>query len=50
MELDEGGGLLDPVALIQNLEDLLGREVDVVEAGAVQGYFFERVLREAVPL
>ena len=50
VELDEGRSLLDHVALIQDLEDLLGRKVDVVTDGALHWYIRERVLQEAVPL
>ncbi len=50
VELEEGRSLLDHVALIQALEDLLGRKVDVVTDGAVHWYIRDRVLAEAVPL
>ncbi len=50
VELEEGRSLLDHVALIQALEDLLGRKVDVVTDGAVYWYIRDRVLAEAVPL
>ena len=50
VELDEGRSLLDHVALIQDLEDLLGRKVDVVTDGALHWYIRERVLQEAIPL
>ena len=42
--------LLDHVALIQDLEDLLGRKVDVVTDAALHWYIRERVLSEALPL
>ena len=50
VELEEGRSLLDHVALIQALENLLGRKVDVVTDGAVHWYIRDRVLAEAVPL
>ena len=39
-----------PAGLILDLEDLLGRRVDVVTEKALQPYIRDRVLREAVPL
>ncbi len=50
IDLEAGRSLLDHVALIQDLEDLLGRKVDVVEAQALHWYIRDRVLAEAVPL
>ncbi len=37
-------------ALMQDLEDLLGRKVDVVTVNGLRKYFRDRILREAVPL
>jgi len=42
--------LLDHIALIQDLQDLLGMEVDVVTERALHWYVRERILEEAVPL
>jgi hypothetical protein len=42
--------LNDNVALMQNLEDLLQRKVDVVSERALQWYIRDRVLAEATPL
>jgi predicted nucleotidyltransferase len=39
-----------PAALIADLQDLLKRDVDVVETAALHWYLRERVLLEAVPL
>ncbi|NER80968.1 MAG: nucleotidyltransferase family protein [Leptolyngbya sp. SIO1D8] len=39
-----------PVGLIHDLQDLLGREVDVVSAKSLHYYIKERVLAEAKPL
>ena len=50
VELDDGRSLLDHVALIQDLEDLLGRKVDVVTDDALHWYIRERVIQEAIPL
>lgn len=46
----EGASLLDHVGLEQELEELLGREVDVVSDRAIHSFLRDRVLREAVPL
>lgn len=50
VNLDAGRSLLDLIALKQELEDLLGREVDVVTEAALSPYLREQVLREAVTL
>jgi len=39
-----------PVGLIDDLESLLGRRVDVVTEGALHWYIRDKVLKEAVPL
>jgi len=48
--LEPGRSLLDIIALKQDLEDLLGCEVDVVTEEAVSPYIREQVLKEAVSL
>jgi predicted nucleotidyltransferase len=48
--LDSERSLMDHVALIQDLEDLLGRKVDVVSDGALHWYIRDRVLAEAKAL
>lgn len=48
VELEPGCSLLDLVALTQDLEDLLGRKVDVVEPEGIHWYIRSRVLEEAV--
>ena len=50
VELDQGRSLLDHAALWRELEELLGRKVDVVEPEGLHWYIRDRVLREAVPL
>jgi predicted nucleotidyltransferase len=50
VDLEPGRGLLDLIAIKQDLEDLLGRDVDVVTEAAVSPYAREAVLREAVML
>jgi predicted nucleotidyltransferase len=48
--LDQGRTLLDLIAIKQDLEDLLQREVDVVTEAAISPYMKEQVLKEAVNL
>jgi len=50
VELEPGRNLLDRIALMQDLEDLLGRKVDVATVKGLREYFRDRILREAVPL
>jgi hypothetical protein len=50
IDLAQGRSLLDIVALKQDLEDLLGRHVDVVTNEAISPYLRETVLSEAVEL
>lgn len=50
VDLQPGRSLLDLVAIKQDLQDLLGHEVDVVTESAVSPYLREHVLREAVGL
>jgi len=50
IDLEREWSLLDRIALIQDLEDLLGRKVDVVTAKGLREYFRDRILGEAIPL
>jgi predicted nucleotidyltransferase len=50
VDLAEGRSLLDHVGLQQELEELLGRKVDVVVEGGISPYLEQRILAEAVPL
>ncbi|NVO65971.1 nucleotidyltransferase family protein [Methanofollis tationis] len=50
VEFEPGRNLLDHVALVQDLEDLLGRTVDVVTEGGLHWYIRDRIHQEAVPL
>jgi predicted nucleotidyltransferase len=50
VRLDPGCNLLDIVAIKQDLEDLMGCDVDVVTEAAINPYIREEVLREAVSL
>jgi predicted nucleotidyltransferase len=50
VELEPGRSLLDMIAIKQDLEDVLGRSVDVVTERGLSPYLRERVLAEAIPL
>ena len=50
IELEPGRSLLDILAIKQDLEDLLQRNVDVVTESAVSPYIKDDVIREAVSL
>ena len=50
VEFEAGHSLLDRIALIRDLENLLGRKVDVVTEKALHWYIREDVLKQAVPL
>jgi hypothetical protein len=48
--LEPGRSLLDLIAIKQDLEDLLGCEVDVVTEAAISPYMKDQILKEAVNL
>jgi predicted nucleotidyltransferase len=50
VDLEPDRSLLDQVGLQQELEELLGRKVDVVVEGGISPYLEERILAEAVAL
>jgi hypothetical protein len=50
VDMEEGRSLVDHVALKQDLEDLLGREIDVVTERSLHPRLRDRVLREAIAL
>lgn len=50
IELEPGRSLLDLLAIKQDLEDFLQRNVDVVTESAVSPYIKDDVIREAVSL
>ena len=50
VELEPQRTLLDQIALIQSLEELLGRKVDVTEPETLHELIRDKVLREAVVL
>jgi predicted nucleotidyltransferase len=50
VEMEAGRSLLDQVAFWQDVEELLGFEVDVITERGVSPYLRERILAEARPL
>jgi hypothetical protein len=50
VELEPQRTLLDQIALMQSLEDLLGRKVDLTEPETLHELIRDKVLREAVVL
>lgn len=50
VELEAGRSLLDVIAIKQDLEDLLGCNVDVVTEAALSPYIRDEVLGQAVSL
>lgn len=50
VELERGRDLIDHIALIQDLEDLLHLKVDVVTERGLHAIIRNQILKEAVPL
>lgn len=50
VEMTGGRSLLDLVGLSQDLEELLGTEVDVITDGGMSPHLRDRIYAEAVPL
>jgi uncharacterized protein len=50
VDLEPRRSLLDQVGLKQEIEELLGRPVDIVVEGGISPYLEKRILSEAVPL
>ncbi|AFZ29961.1 nucleotidyltransferase [Gloeocapsa sp. BRSZ] len=50
VELESSRSLLDRVALMQDLEDLLGIKVEVATEKGLQASIRDRILSEALPL
>ena len=50
VDLEPNRSLLDQIGLMQELEKLLGREVDVAEAEALHDRIRDRVMEEAIAL
>ncbi|HHP7232629.1 MAG TPA: nucleotidyltransferase family protein [Xenococcaceae cyanobacterium] len=50
MDIQAGRSLLNRIALIQDLEDLLDRKVDVTKPEILNECIREQILKEAIPL
>ena len=50
VDVEPGRSLLDVIALEQDLEELLGRQVEVLTDGGLSPYLQERILTEAQAL
>jgi len=50
VDLDVNTSLLDRIALTQEIEDLLGRKIDLVTPDKLHRVIKERVMKEAIPL
>jgi uncharacterized protein len=50
VDMEPGRDLFDLVALKREVEEALGREVDVLTENSLSPHLRERILREAVPL
>ena len=50
VDVDPGRSLLDVIGLEQDLEQLLGRKVDVLTEHGLSPYLRQRILAEAAPL
>ncbi len=50
VRMEDGRSLLDLVGLWQDLQELLGRKVDVISEGGLSPHLRDRILAEAMPL
>ena len=50
VDMEPGRSLLDHSELLQDLQELLGRKVDVLTEGSIYWLLRRRILREARPL
>jgi predicted nucleotidyltransferase len=50
VEMEPGRSLLDLGGLLMDLQELLGRDVDVVTENGLHWYIHDKVMREAKPL
>ncbi len=50
VDVEPGRDLFDLVAFKQEIEEVLGRQVDVLTENSLSPYLREKVLHEAVPL
>jgi hypothetical protein len=50
VDMEPGRSILDHASLLIELQQLLGRKVDVISERGIKNRIRERVLREAIPL
>ncbi len=50
VDFEDGASLFDHIRLVQDLEDLLGRKVDVVSDRSLHWFIRDRVRSEAAPV
>ena len=50
VDMEKGSSLLDIIAIKQDIEELLGRKVDIVTEASISPYIRRTILREAVNL
>lgn len=50
VQMEAGRSLLDMGGLLMDLQDLLGRKVDIADQDGLYSYIRDRVLAEAVPV
>lgn len=50
VKMDPGSSLLDIIAIKQDLEDLLGKKVDIVTENSISPYMKDEILKDAVNL
>lgn len=50
VDLEDGRSLLDLGGLLMDLQDLLGRQVNIVTENSIHWYIRNKILDEAVPL
>lgn len=48
--MEEGRDLLDLIAFLQAVRDVIGRDVDVIDERGLRPYARDAVLKDAVPL
>ncbi len=48
--IEKGRSLLDVIGLSQDLEELMGRKVDVITDGGISPYLRDKIYSEAIPL
>lgn len=50
VNMETGRSLLDVIGFLQDLEELIGRKVDVITDGGVSPYLRDKIYSEAIPL